>query len=114
MNNRRNKKRTCRTPLKEFVTVAFAEDMELAKQYKKLLNEDEIPVAIKAPTAAESSEHLPGIAVMVPEDNLDEAHLLIESQGSYGDFYEMVFHENENENENEEMGDEFYDDEDEF
>jgi len=110
MNNRRNKKRTCKTPVKEFVTVAFAEDMELAKQYKKLLNEDEIPVAIKAPTAAESSEHLPGIAVMVPEDNLDEAHLLIESQGSYGDFYEMVFHENENED----MDDGFYDDENEF
>jgi len=110
MNNRRNKKRTGRTPVKEFVTVAFAEDMELAKQYKKLLNEDEIPVAIKAPTAAEASEHLPGIAVMVPEDNLDEAHLLIESQGSYGDFYEMVF----NENENEDVDDGFYDEENDF
>ena len=110
MNNRRNNKRTCRTPLKQFVTVAFAEDMQLAKQYKNLLNEDEIPVAIKAPTAADSSEHLPGIAVMVPEDNLAEAHLQIESQGSYGDFYEMVFHENENED----MDDGFYDDEDEF
>ncbi len=110
MANHRKKKETRQNSLKEFVTVAFAEDMELAKQYKKLLNEDEIPVAIKAPTAADSSEHLPGIAVMVPEDNLDEAHLLIESQGSYGDFYEMVFRENENED----MDDEFYDDEDEF
>jgi len=47
MANRHNKKRNARTPLKEFVTVAFAEDMDLAKHYKKLLSEDDIPAIIR-------------------------------------------------------------------
>ncbi len=89
MTNRHKKKRVTRTPLKEFVTVAFAEDMDLAKQYKKLLTEDEIPVTIKS--QSESPSSFPGIAVMVPEDYLDEAHVLIESQGAYSDFYEIAF-----------------------
>ena len=47
MASNRKKKQSSRTSLKEFVTVAFAEDMELAKDYKKLLNDENIPVAIK-------------------------------------------------------------------
>lgn len=91
MVNRRKKKQSSQTSLKEFVTVAFAEDMDLAKEYKKLLNDESIPAAIK--TQSDSSDGFLGIAVMVPEDHLDEAHLLIESQGAYGDFYDMVFHD---------------------
>ena len=79
------------TSLKEFVTVAFAEDVDLAKQYKKLLNDNNIPSAIR--TQPEDSGKFPGVAVMVPEDYLDEAHVLIESEGSYNDFYDMVFHD---------------------
>jgi len=106
MANRHNKKRITRTPLKEFVTVAFAEDMDLAKQYKKLLTDDDIPTVIKA--QSESSSGFPGIAVMVPEDHLDEAHVLIESQGSYTDFYEIAFQDQDEEN----MPDDFDNDED--
>ncbi len=105
MANRQNKKRVTRTPLKEFVTVAFAEDMDLAKQYKKLLTDDDIPAVIKS--QSESSSSFPGIAVMVPEDHLDEAHVLIESQGAYADFYEMAFQEDEDN-----IPDEFDDDDD--
>jgi len=93
--------------LKEFVTVAFAEDMDLAKQYKKLLSNDEIPAIIK--TQSDSSSSFPGIAVMVPEEHLDEAHILIESQGTYNDFYEMAFQEGGEDIE--ELDEEFYDDE---
>jgi hypothetical protein len=107
MANRHNKKRSVRTPLKEFVTVAFAEDMDLAKQYKKLLSNDEIPAIIK--TQSDSSSSFPGIAVMVPEEHLDEAHILIESQGTYNDFYEMAFQEGGEDIE--ELDEEFYDDE---
>ena len=81
--------------MKEFVTVAFAEDMELAKDYKKLLNDDNIPVAIKDQPDSSSGYH--GIAVLVPEEYLDEAHVLIESQGVYTDFYDMVFADNDSE-----------------
>ena len=91
--------------MKEFVTVAFAEDMDLAKQYKKLLTDDDIPVVIKS--QSESTSGFPGIAVMVPEDHLDEAHVLIESQGTYTDFYEMAF-QNQDEAD---IGAEFDDDE---
>lgn len=102
MANRRKKKQVSPASLKEFVTVAFAEDMELAKEYKQLLNEGDIPAVIK--TQQDSGSGFPGIAVMVPEDHLDEAHVIIESQGAYNDFYDMVFHE----------GDEEFSEEDEF
>jgi hypothetical protein len=91
MTNRRKKKQSSEVSLKEFVTVAFAEDMDLAKEYKKLLNDENIPAAIKA--QSDSPDGFLGIAVMVPEDHLDEAHVLIESQGAYGDFYDVVFHD---------------------
>ena len=91
MANHQKRKQTPQNSLKEFVTVAFAEDMELAKQYKKLLNDGEIPAAIKS--QPEVATGFPGIAVMVPEDYIDEAHVLIESQGTYNDFYDMVFHD---------------------
>ncbi len=91
MANHPKRKETQQNSLKEFVTVAFAEDMELAKQYKQLLNDGEIPAAIKPQPDAGTG--FPGIAVMVPEDQIDEAHVLIESQGAYNDFYDMVFHE---------------------
>ncbi len=93
MTNRRKRKETGQNSLKEFVTVAFAEDMELAKQYKKLLNDGDIPAAVRSQHDDDSG--FPGIAVMVPEDHIDEAHVLIESQGAYNDFYDMVFHDDE-------------------
>ena len=106
MTERRKKKHSEQTSLKEFVTVAYAEDMDLAKQYKKMLKADGIPVAIK--TQSETSGHFPGIAVMVPEDYLDEAHVLIESHSAYDDFYDTAFHDDPYEAFDEELyGDEF-------
>ena len=88
MTNRSKKIQKPATSLQEFVTVAFAEDMELAKHYKKILNENEIPAAIRTSQEASTA---PGIAVTVPEDNLDEAHILIESQASHDSFYDLAF-----------------------
>ena len=96
MTSRRKKKQSGQTSLKEFVTVAYAEDIELAKQYKKMLKADGIPVALKS--QGESSGHFPGIAVMVPEEHLDEAHVLIESHSAYDDFYETAFNDDPYEN----------------
>ena len=101
----RHQKKNGQVSLKEFVTVAFAEDLDLAKQYKKLLNDNNIPSAIK--TQSESSSSFPGIAVMVPEDFLDEAHVLIESEGSYNDFYDMVFHDQDYDEFDDEYDDDF-------
>jgi hypothetical protein len=72
----------------EFVVVTFAEDMEQARNYETLLRSDNIPAVIK-----EQHEHSTdggGVAVMVPEDFLDEAHVVIESQDAYDDFYDSA------------------------
>ena len=107
MANRRRKGRTTQTPLQDFVTVAFAEDLDLAKHYKKLLNDSEIPVAIK--NQPDNSSGFPGIAVMVPEEYLDEAHVIIESEASHESFYDMAVPNEEDINFDEELYD---DDED--
>ncbi|MHC4386228.1 MAG: putative signal transducing protein [Planctomycetota bacterium] len=74
----------------DFVTVAFAEDMELARQYQELLESNEIKIRIKRqPNMAESG--FSDIAIMVPEESLDEAHALISERVSYDDFFEMTF-----------------------
>ncbi len=77
-------------PSQDLVTVAFAEDMDLAKQYKEMLAEHEIPVAIKRqPEMAQNG--FSDIAILVPESLLDEAHSLISEESSYDDFFDMVF-----------------------
>ena len=107
MSNRRSRNQVARVPLKDFVTVAFAEDMELAKHYKKLLSDENIPVTVKSQPDSSNSN---GIAVMVPEDNIDEAHLLIESQNEYNDFYDMVFNTDDFEAECEDFEEDLFDD----
>lgn len=82
------------TALKGLVTIAFAEDVDLAKQYKQMLLENDIPAAIKARGDQESG--IKGVPVLVPEEYIDEAHVLINSHSSMGDFYNVTF-EDENE-----------------
>jgi hypothetical protein len=72
----------------ELVIVTFAEDMEQAKEYETLLEANGIPTTIKE--QGEESADTKGIAVMVPEDHLDEAHVVIESQNAYDDFYDFA------------------------
>lgn len=93
MPNRKRKKRQGGVAVKGMVTVAFAEDMDLAKQYKELLNENDIPAGIKSKQDPALSYQ--GIAVVVPEECLDEAHVIIESHGNMGDYYDIAFQEDE-------------------
>ena len=74
--------------LQEFVVVAFAENMEQAQEYESLLKNNEIPVVINE--QHKQSKDGKDIAVMVPEDFLDEAHVVIESQDTYEDFYDFA------------------------
>ena len=92
---RQKDKANCKsTVVEEFVTVAFAEDMELAKQYQELLRNNEISARIKRqPEMAQSG--FSDIAITVPEDSLDEAHALISEKASYDDFFDMVFDDQE-------------------
>ena len=77
----------------DFVTVTFADDWELACEYKELLSKNDIPVVI---TKLEGPyDESPAMAVTVPEDYLDEAHVLIQSQAAYNDFYDLAFEDDE-------------------
>ena len=91
--------------LEGYVVVAFSEDMDQAREYKTLLESNDISATI-----AEPGEHAVGnkeIAVMVSEEFIDEAHVIIESQHTYDDFYDFSM---ENEGEVDFEGD-FFDEE---
>ncbi|MHC4289032.1 MAG: hypothetical protein ACYSOF_10305 [Planctomycetota bacterium] len=83
-------KNSCKSVnVEELVTVAFAEDMELAKQYKQLLEENEIDAQIRRqPEMAQNG--FSDIAIVVSEDALDEAHTIISEKANYDDFFDMI------------------------
>lgn len=106
--NRKSKNRS--GAVKEYVTVAFAEDLELAREYEKLLAEHEIPSVVKNQKRQEEGDYS-GVAVMVPEEYLDEAYALISQEASYDDFFEAAFSDHSNDSFSEhDMS--FYDDDD--
>ena len=92
----RKKTQKSQAKLQELAIVAFAEDLEQARDYETLLKNNDIPVIIKQQD--EQSASGKDIAVMVPEDFLDEAHVIIESQNAYDDFYDFAL-EDEDEDE---------------
>lgn len=69
--------------LKEFVAVAFARDEIEAKEYEALLAGDDIPVTIR-----QQGDTDDGYSVMVPEEYVDEAYVIIESQDAFEDYYD--------------------------
>jgi hypothetical protein len=95
MAKRPQKSRKSSQTAPELIAVTFAEDMEQAREYETLLEANGIPATIKE--RGEESADTKGIAIMVPEDYLDEAHVVIESQDAYDDFYDFAL-EDEDEN----------------
>ena len=87
--SKQNKKSTTQANT-EYVSLAVLSDMEQAMDYKSLLEINDIPVVIKE-EKDESEEE--AIHVMVPEEFLDEAHVVIESQDAYDDFYDLALDE---------------------
>ena len=77
--------------VKEYVVVALVDDMDQAREYETLLRLNDIPAVIK--------EQLDGgadgkaVAILVPEDFLDEAHVVIESQDAYDDLCDYTMDE---------------------
>jgi len=105
MAKRSKKGQKGQAKLEGFVVVAFAEDMEQASEYKNLLEANDIHAVIN-----ENNEHSIGskeIAVMVAEEFLDEAHVIIESQQAYDDFYDFAVDDDEGDFND----DDFFDDE---
>ena len=106
MGKRSKKGHKSHAKLEGYVVVAFSEDMEQAREYKTLLDANDIPAII-----TEQDEHTIGskeIAVMVSEEFLDEAHVIIESQHTYDDFYDFAM---EDEDKTDFEGDFFEEDE---
>jgi len=101
---RRSQKKPKTRVKEEMVVIVFTEDMDQAKDYQVLLKNNDIPVILKEPDP--SSEEPAGIAVMVPEDFIDEAHIIVESQDAYDDFYDFAFEDDDDFN-GDLFGDEF-------
>ena len=93
MAKRSKKVHRSQAKLQGYVVVAFAEDMEQAREYKILLEVNDVAAIINE--QQEQSLGSKEIAVMVPEDFLDEAHVIIESQHAYDDFYDFTVEDEE-------------------
>ena len=93
MAKRSRKSQKSQARVQGFVVVAFANDLEQAKEYESLLKANDIPVLIDQ--QYEESTGIKEIAVMVPEDCLDEAHVVIESQDAYDDFCDLAIEDEE-------------------
>ena len=93
MTRRPKKTQKSQAKLQDFVIVTFVEDLEQAKEREALLRNNDIPAVIKQQD--EESADTKGIAIMVPEEFLDEAHVVIESQDAYDDFYDYAVEDEE-------------------
>ena len=98
---------------REFVAVAVLEDKDRAETYKQILDENDIPARIVLESDTEEDEA--GFVVMVPDECLDEAHVIIESQDAYDDYYDMAIDDEDmdddmDDDDEEEDEDEFLDD----
>ncbi len=106
MAKRYKKKQGSQANLQDFVVVTFVEDLEQAREYETLLESNEIPAVVNE--QSEQPDGTKGIALMVPEEFLDEAHVVIESQDAYDDFYDFALEdETEEEFDSELFEDEF-------
>lgn len=109
MAKRSRKNQKSQANLQGFAVVAFAKDMEQAREFQTILKVNDIPAVI-----SQEPEHLADsdeIAVMVPEDYIDEAHVVIESQETYDDFCSLnIDDEEEEEEEDVDFDSDLYDD----
>ncbi len=93
MAKRSKKSHSSQAKMQGYVVVTFAENLEQAREYKTLLEVNDVSAIINE--QEEQSLGSKEIAVMVPEDFLDEAHVIIESQHAYDDFYDYTLEDEE-------------------
>jgi ABC-type glutathione transport system ATPase component len=106
MVKRTRKRQKTHSRLQELVVVATADTAEEAKECEKLLKNNDIPAMVKQ----QQDEFSEGkrFAVIAPEEMADEAHVIIESQDAYDDFYDSgLDDENEEDPEDDLFEDEF-------
>ena len=89
MAKRAKKKKTnTGQKVQDYVAVAFAKDETEAREYEALLAGDQIPVTIRQQVDADTGSE--GYTVMVPDEFVDEAYVVIEAQDAYDDFYDLA------------------------
>lgn len=93
MKRRMDKNGKSQAKLKDVVVVAVVDEMEQAREYETLLRLNDIPAVVKE--QLDPTGNRTGVAILVPEDCLDEAHVVIESQDAYDDFYDFALDEEE-------------------
>ena len=103
MAKRSKKTQKSQAKLQDMVVVALVEDSEQAREYETLLKVNDIPSVIKEQQTDSTDDK--NIAVMVPEEFLDEAHVVIESQDAYDDFYDFSLEDEDDDD----LGDELLD-----
>ena len=109
MARRSKKVHKTQVNLEGYVAVVYAEDTGQALEYKHLLDNNDIPAIINE----HSEQTIDGlteneIAVMVPEEYIDEAHVIIESQQAYDDFYDFALDEDSDKDFNADFFDDEY------
>ncbi len=101
MAKRSKKGHRSQAKMQGYVVVTLAENLEQAREYKTLLEVNDVSAIINEQD--EQSLDSKEIAVMVPEEFLDEAHVIIESQNAYDDFYDYSLEEEENDDFDDEL-----------
>jgi hypothetical protein len=94
MAKRSKKGHRSQAKMQGYVVVTFAENMEQAREYKTLLEVNDVSAIINE--QEDQSLGSNEIAIMVPEEFLDESHVIIESQNAYDDFYDYSLEDEEN------------------
>jgi len=93
MNDNNENLNNAKSALEDYVTVAIAEDVDLANDYRDILIKNNIP-AITA-TQKSYSQAVIGTAVMVPEHLLDQAQKIVESEQNFDNFLDDAFNDSE-------------------
>lgn len=79
---------------KELIAIAYAEDRNLAKDYKNLLIAKEIPVTVEKADQEGTSSGF-GYAIKVPEEYIDTAYKIIEMKNPADYFFDGLFDDDE-------------------
>jgi hypothetical protein len=87
MKKHSNSDESGQTNLQDLAIVTYVSDMDQAREYETLLRVNDIPAVIKEKLDPSGDNN---VAILVPEDYLDEAHVVIESQDAYDDFYDFA------------------------
>ena len=80
----------------DLAIVISTETAELASNYEQLLKRNDIPTMTKEISNPDQINH--NHAVIVPEEYIDEAYVIIESQEDYDDFYDFALEIEDDEN----------------